>query len=137
MSHTSDSVCVPQLLAWACSTTSQRLKAETSPVTMLICGCWVVVALVIVAHSAGAAEGLLLLLFLPLPLAPPEANAAAGLISAVAAIAAVTSIFLLNIRVLPAQVDCAWAHSSGSRRNRNGTLVGVLRRLACATAGRI
>src|SRR3954469_5950792 len=75
MSHTSDSVCVPQLLAWACSTTSQRLKVETSPVTMLICGTWVVVALVIVAHSAGAAEGLLLLLFLPLPLAPPEAKA--------------------------------------------------------------
>src|SRR4051812_7824225 len=114
MSHTSDSVWVPQLVASACSTTSHRFKVETSPVTMLICGCWVVVALVIVAHSAGAA-GVLLLLFLPLPLAPPDASAAAGLISAVAAIATVTSIFLLNIRAPPTQVDLYVGHNRPDR----------------------
>src|SRR5690242_3197036 len=64
---------------------------------MLICGSWVVVTLVMVAHSAGA---VLLLLFLPLPLAPPDASAAAGPVSAVAETAATTSIFLLNIHAL-------------------------------------
>src|SRR5829696_4646972 len=92
---------------------------------MLICGSWVVVALLIVAHSAGAAGVVLLLvLFLPLPLSPPLASAAAGLISAIAAIAAVARIFLLNISCpFRLKLTVLGGRSVGSGRHRNGTLV--------------